>query len=56
MGDEMADEGAKEGNNMHPGKVTGSMSPAHILQKKQILPSPARKWTLRGRSQKLTQD
>ena len=56
MGNELADEEAKTASTMHLGKGAGSTSPADILLNKHVMPSPARKWIVKVRPQKLTPD
>ena len=56
MGNELADEGAKEASTVYPSKGTGSESLADILLNKHVMPSPARKWIVKARPQKLTPD
>ena len=56
MGNELADEEAKTASTMHPGKGAGITSPADILLNKHLMPSPARKWIVKARPQKLTPD
>ena len=53
MGNELGDEEAKEASTMHPSKGTGSKSPADNLLDKHVMPSPARKWIVKARPQKL---
>ena len=50
------DEEAKTASTMHPGKGAGSTSLADILLNKHVMPSPARKWIVKARPQKLTPD
>ena len=56
IGNEPADEEAKEASTMHPGKGMGSESPANILLNNHAMPSPARKWIINARPQKLSLD
>ena len=38
---------------MHPCRGLGSTSPADILLNNHVMPSPARKWIIKSRPQKL---
>ena len=53
MGHELADEEAKGAATC---KWTGIQSQADILLNKHVMPTPAQKWIVKARPQKLTPD
>ena len=56
IGNELADLAARAGSTVHPCRGLGGTSPADILLNNHVIPSPARKWIIKSRPQKLAPD
>ena len=56
IGNKLADLAARAGSTMHPCRGPGSASPTDILLNNHVMRSPARKWIIKSRPQKLVRE